>query len=449
MNYDIAIIGGGPAGYNAAYRAVESGMNTLLFEPSELGGVCLNQGCIPTKTLLYSAKLLDQSKLAEKYGILGTGQASFDLSKMIGRKNKVVKKLTAGIQMKLQSDGVTIVRSHAKILGETENGIRIGYQEGEYLVSNVLICTGSDTIVPPIKGLNEVDYWTSKEALESTELPASLAIIGGGVIGIEFASFFNSLGVKVTLIEALPEILGNMDAELSKMLRQEYSKKGVAFLLDTMVTEVQQNELVVQKGSQTDRISVDKVLVAVGRKPNVENLGLENLGIAHSKKGIEVNDRMQTNHPRVYASGDVTGFSMLAHTAIREAEVAIANIAGAQESMSYQAIPWVVYTNPELAGVGLSEAELNMNNQPYRLIKLPMAYAGRFVAENEMGNGLSKLLVDADGKILGCHMLGNPASEMIVLAGMAIEKGLTVEDFKQLVFPHPTVGEILHESLYQ
>ena len=187
-----------------------------------------------------------------------------------------------------------------------------------------------------------MDYWTSKEALESTELPASLAIIGGGVIGIEFASFFNSLGVKVTLIEALPEILGNMDAELSKMLRQEYSKKGVAFLLDTMVTEVQQNELVVQKGSQTDRISVDKVLVAVGRKPNVENLGLENLGIAHSKKGIEVNDRMQTNHPRVYASGDVTGFSMLAHTAIREAEVAIANIAGAQESMSYQAIPWVV-----------------------------------------------------------------------------------------------------------
>ena len=448
MEYDIAIIGGGPAGYNAAEKAAINGLKTVLFEKNAIGGVCLNEGCIPTKTLLYSAKLLDNMKGASKYGILEGEQAGFDLGKIISRKDKVVKKLTGGVKMKLTSSGVEIVEGVATLLGEKSDKIRISCNEVEYVVKYVLVCTGSDTIIPPIKGLADVAYWTSKEALEIKELPKSLVIIGGGVIGIEFASFFNSMGVKVTVIEMMPEILGAMDKETSAMLRKEYAKKGIDFHLNTKVTEVSPEGVTIEKDSKTSIINADRILLSVGRKANTDKVGLSNLSVEILRNGVRVNEYMQTSHPRVYACGDITGYSMLAHTAIRESDVAVNHILGIDDPMSYKAIPGVVYTNPEIAGIGKTEEELKPAGSYYQVLKLPMAYSGRFVAENELGNGLCKLIIDEEAKIIGCHMLGNPASELITIAGMAIEQELTVDDFRKVVFPHPTVSEIIHESLF-
>ena len=448
MEYDIAIIGGGPAGYNAAEKAAINGLKTVLFEKNAIGGVCLNEGCIPTKTLLYSAKLLDNMKGASKYGILEGEQAGFDLGKIISRKDKVVKKLTGGVKMKLTSSGVEIVEGVATLLGEKSDKIRISCNEVEYVVKYVLVCTGSDTIIPPIKGLADVAYWTSKEALEIKELPKSLVIIGGGVIGIEFASFFNSMGVKVTVIEMMPEILGAMDKETSAMLRKEYAKKGIDFHLNTKVTEVSPEGVTIEKDSKTSIINADRILLSVGRKANTDKVGLSNLSVEILRNGVTVNEYMQTSHPRVYACGDITGYSMLAHTAIRESDVAVNHILGIDDPMSYKAIPSVVYTNPEIAGIGKTEEELKTAGTYYQVLKLPMAYSGRFVAENELGNGLCKLIIDEEAKIIGCHMLGNPASELITIAGMAIEQELTVDDFRKVVFPHPTVSEIIHESLF-
>lgn len=448
MEYDIAIIGGGPAGYNAAEKAAINGLKTVLFEKNAIGGVCLNEGCIPTKTLLYSAKLLDNMKGASKYGILEGEQAGFDLGKIISRKDKVVKKLTGGVKMKLTSSGVEIVEGVATLLGEKSDKIRISCNEVEYVVKYVLVCTGSDTIIPPIKGLADVAYWTSKEALEIKELPKSLVIIGGGVIGIEFASFFNSMGVKVTVIEMMPEILGAMDKETSAMLRKEYAKKGIDFHLNTKVTEVSPEGVTIEKDSKTSIINADRILLSVGRKANTDKVGLSNLSVEILRNGVKVNEYMQTSHPRVYACGDITGYSMLAHTAIRESDVAVNHILGIDDPMSYKAIPGVVYTNPEIAGIGKTEEELKAAGTYYQVLKLPMAYSGRFVAENELGNGLCKLIIDEEAKIIGCHMLGNPASELITIAGMAIEQELTVDDFRKVVFPHPTVSEIIHENLF-
>lgn len=448
MEYDIAIIGGGPAGYNAAEKAAINGLKTVLFEKNAIGGVCLNEGCIPTKTLLYSAKLLDNMKGASKYGILEGEQAGFDLGKIISRKDKVVKKLTGGVKMKLTSSGVEIVEGVATLLGEKSDKIRISCNEVEYVVKYVLVCTGSDTIMPPIKGLADVAYWTSKEALEIKELPKSLVIIGGGVIGIEFASFFNSMGVKVTVIEMMPEILGAMDKETSAMLRKEYAKKGIDFHLNTKVTEVSPEGVTIEKDSKTSIINADRILLSVGRKANTDKVGLSNLSVEILRNGVKVNEYMQTSHPRVYACGDITGYSMLAHTAIRESDVAVNHILGIDDPMSYKAIPGVVYTNPEIAGIGKTEEELKAAGTYYQVLKLPMTYSGRFVAENELGNGLCKLIIDEEAKIIGCHMLGNPASELITIAGMAIEQELTVDDFRKVVFPHPTVSEIIHESLF-
>ncbi|MDD7721695.1 MAG: dihydrolipoyl dehydrogenase [bacterium] len=448
MKYDVAIIGGGPAGYTAAERAAAGGLSTLLFEKNALGGVCLNEGCVPTKTLLYSAKTYDNIKHAAKYAVKAENP-SFDLGKIIARKNKVVKKLTAGIRMKMTEQGVNLIAGAAEIKGRAEDGtITIACGEETYEAANLLICTGSETVIPPIPGLAETDYWTSREALLSKELPASLVIIGGGVIGMEFASFFNSLGTEVHVVEMLDKILGPMDRELSAQLQAEYAKRGVKFYLGHKVTGVHGTEVSVEKEGESFTLHGDKVLLSVGRRPVTKGFGLETLGLEPFRNGIWVNDRMQTSVPNVYACGDITAFSLLAHTAVSEAEVAVSNLLGHEAHMSYKAIPGVVYTNPEIAGVGKTEEELQAAGISYQVKKIPMAFSGRFVAENEMGNGVCKLILSEDGTLLGAHLLGNPASELIVIAGIAIEKGMKAEELRSFVFPHPTVGEIIKEALF-
>lgn len=447
MKYDVAIIGGGPAGYTAAERAAKGGLSTILFEKNALGGVCLNEGCVPTKTLLYSAKTYDNIRHAAKYAVKAENP-SFDLGKIIARKNKVVKKLTAGIRMKMTEAGATVVSAEAFIEGRAADGtLTITAGDARYEAANLLLCTGSETVIPPIPGLSETAYWTSREALQSKELPASLVIIGGGVIGMEFASFFNSLGVEVQVVEMLDKILGPMDRELSEMLQAEYAKRGVKFYLGHKVTGVHGTEVSVEKNGESFTLTGEKVLLSVGRRPVTKGFGLENLGVEPFRNGVKVNEYMQTSLPNVYACGDITAFSLLAHTAVSEAEVAIDHILGKPHAMSYKAIPGVVYTNPEIAGVGRTEEELQAAGVAYQVKKIPMAFSGRFVAENEMGNGVCKLLLAADGTLIGAHLLGNPASELIVIAGMAIEQGMKAEALTRFVFPHPTVGEILKEAL--
>ncbi len=447
MKYDVAIIGGGPAGYSAAERAAKGGLSTVLFEKNALGGVCLNEGCVPTKTLLYSAKTYDNIRHAAKYAVKAENP-SFDLGKIIARKNKVVKKLTAGIRMKMTEAGVVMVNAEALIEGRAADGtLTIVAGEERYEAANLLICTGSETVIPPIPGLAETAYWTSREALQSKELPASLVVIGGGVIGMEFASFFNSLGVEVHVVEMLDKILGPMDRELSDMLQAEYAKRGVKFYLGHKVTGVHGTEVSVEKDGQSFTLSGEKVLLSVGRRPVTKGFGLESLALEPYRNGVKVNEFMQTSQPNVYACGDITAFSLLAHTAVSEAEVAIDHILGKAHAMSYRAIPGVVYTNPEIAGVGRTEEELQAAGVAYTVKKIPMAFSGRFVAENEMGNGVCKMILAEDGTLIGAHMLGNPASELIVIAGIAIEQGMKAEQLTHFVFPHPTVGEILKEAL--
>jgi dihydrolipoamide dehydrogenase len=446
--YDLAIIGGGPAGYAAAESAGKNGLKTILFEKNNIGGICLNEGCIPTKTLLYSAKIYRNAKDAVKYGV-SCEAIAYDLPKIIARKNKIVRKLSAGIRAGLNEAGVETVMGKAVIRskGEGQKAKEIECNGQIYLAAKLLLCTGSETVIPPIPGLSETPFWTSREALDSKEVPETLLIIGGGVIGIEFASFFNTLGGKVIVVEMTDEILPGMDKELSALLRNDMSKKGIEFHLNTAVVSVNDRQVEIEKAGEKSVSEVSKILLSAGRKPVLTGFGLETLNLELFKNGLRVNEYMQTSCPRVYACGDVTGFSLLAHTAVREAEVAVGHIVGKSGKMSYKAIPAVVYTHPELAGTGKTEEVLQTENIAYTSKRLPMTYSGRFAVENEQGSGVCKILEGADGTILGVHILGDPASEIITIAGIAIEKGMKADDLKAVIFPHPTVGEIIKETL--
>jgi dihydrolipoamide dehydrogenase len=448
--HDLIIIGGGPAGYVAAERAGHKGLKVLLFEKKSMGGVCLNEGCIPTKTLLYSAKTYENALHGDKYGVFGDN-IRFDFSKMMARKNKVVRKLVAGVEGKMKMNHVTVIKGEAMIVGRGKEGVEVSCAGNSYIGKNLLICTGSEAFIPPIPGLSESGniILTNREILDLKEQPSSLVIIGGGVIGMEFASFFNSLGTKVTVVEMLPEILGGLDLEISAMLRDHYAKKGIEFNLNAKVVKVEGNKVIFEKEGNTVTIEGDKILVSVGRRPVTAGFGLENINVELFRGGIKVDEKMRTNVPGVFAAGDVTGFSLLAHTASREGEVVVNNLTGRNDIMRYNAIPGVVYTNPEVAGVGETEESARAKGIKFSIAKLPMAYAGRFVAENEGGSGICKVLVgEKYGEVIGVHMLGNPCSEMIYGACMAIEQEMTIEQLQEVVFPHPTVSEIFKETIF-
>ncbi len=454
---DLAIIGGGPGGYVAAERAGAAGLQTVLFEKRELGGVCLNEGCIPTKTLLYSAKVYNYAVHGGDYGVSVEG-ASYDYGKIVGRKDKVVKKLVGGVKAKMKGAGVKVVKGDAVIEGRSAEGITVRCGEESYTVRNLLICAGSEAMVPPIPGLKEAGdvIVTNREILALKEQPKELVVIGGGVIGMEFAAFYNTLGTKVTVVEMLPKILGPLDDEISASLQAVYAKRGIQFNLRCKVTGIEGNTVVYEDpDGKVCRVSGDKILVSVGRRANISGYGLESLGVemllnrGGKPCGIKVDDRMRTNVPGVYAAGDVTGFSMLAHTASREGEVAVNNILGKQDHMRYDAIPGIVYTNPEVAGVGLTEEQAKASGRDYAVFKLPMTYAGRFIAENEHPEGICKLIVGKKyHEVLGAHMMGNPCSEIIHSMCMAIENEMTLEQLQEVVFPHPTVSEIIKETAF-
>lgn len=452
-HFDLAIIGGGPAGYVAAERAVAAGLRVVLFERRELGGVCLNEGCIPTKTLLYSAKTYISAVSADKYGV-SCREISFDYGRMMARKNKIVRKLVLGVKAKLV--GVEIVRAGARLVGSTGDGFCVETDGSTFTSHNVLLCTGAEAFKPPIPGVENA--LTSREILELKELPTSLVIIGGGVIGMEFAGLFSALGVKVTVVEAMDEILGANDKEISELLRGIYTKRGVEFYLSSMVARIEEGAVFLSDGR---RIEGEKILISVGRRPNVSDVGLETIDIQLDRGAVVVDERMRTNVDGVYAAGDVTGFSMLAHTAYREAEVAVNQILNVPDAMNYSAVPGVVYTNPEVASVGLTVEMAQAKGLTVKELRLPMSYSGRFIAENEGGEGMCKVVtIDgssdgsnfdtqyADGQVVGVHLIGNPASEIIWGACLATEQKMTVEGLQKVIFPHPTVGEIIRETVF-
>lgn len=456
MNY-LAIIGGGPAGYTAAEKAAKAGKDVVLFEQTALGGTCLNVGCIPTKTLLYGAKQYYNAKNAAKYGVTAA-EVAFDYAKMAQRKTKVVRKLVAGIKQRLNNEHCTVVQGAAEVLSRTDERVVIRCNGEDYEAENLLICTGSTNFVPPIPGVKDNPaVWDSTDALAATALPASVVIVGGGVIGMEFATLYHELGVSVTVVEAMPTILPNLEQDVVAVLLEKYRKAGITILTDTKVLELQGNTVVTGSGTLT----AERVLISVGRRANLQGLdALSDLEL--SRGAIVVDEFMKTNLPNVYAAGDVTGKIMLAHVASRQAEVAVGRMLKQLplQRIAYNAIPSVVYTNPEIACVGMTEQEVSrfyqdMEGKPaeevrdkYEVRSLPMTYSGRFVAENEGETGLCKMIIDRRQQtVLGVHMIGNPCSEFVAAASFAVRMGYTVPEFEQVVFPHPTVSEILRETV--
>ena len=453
MVYDLIVIGGGPAGYLAAERAGEAGLNTLLIEKRFIGGVCLNEGCIPSKALLYSAKIFDGAAHGEKYGVSAEG-LKLDHKFVVGRKNKVVSTLVGGIKSKLKKLKVTTVMEVATITGRTAEGFTVKAGDTEYTGAKLLIATGSVPVTPPIPGVKEGlesgFVLTNREILDLEEVPANLAVIGGGVIGLEMASYFNTAGSKVTVIEMMNKIAGPTDAEISEILLKNYQKKGVTFNLGCKVTGVEPGKVIYEADGKTFEVAADKVLLSIGRRAFTEGLGLETIGVETERGKIKTDNKGRTNIAGVYATGDVNGYSMLAHTAYRETVVAINDILGIKDTMRYNAIPSVIYTNPEVAGVGETEETAKNKGIDYEVVKLSMMYSGRYVAENEGGDGIIKVLINKKYRnVIGVHMIGNYSSEIIYGAGMMIETEMPINDIKQLVFPHPSVCEVIREGIFE
>lgn len=453
MTYDLIVIGGGPAGYLGAIRAASEGLNTLLIEGRRVGGVCLNEGCIPSKTLLHSAKIYDYARFSEKYGVTAK-EVEYDHAKVIKRKNKVVRTLVAGINSQLKAAKVNLVTGYGCIEGKNSQGYIVKVGNDMYTGIRLLIATGSMPIIPSIPGVKDgIEkgvVLTNREILDLEEVPKSLVIVGGGVIGLEMASYYNSAGSQVTVIEMLDHIGGEIDREISQILLKNYKAKGVDFKLEAKVIAVDGNQVIFESQGQKTAIEADKILLSVGRRPVTEGLGLETIGVEIDNGRIKTDETGLTNIPNVYAAGDVNGKSLLAHTAYREAEVCVNNMLGRRDFMRYNAIPSVIYTNPEVASVGETEETAKMKGIEVDTVKLSMRYSGRYVAENEGGDGICKLVIDKKhSRLLGVHMIGNPASEIIYGAALMIEMQMRVKDIKELVFPHPTVSEIIREGIFE
>ena len=450
--FDLLVIGGGPGGYLCAERAAQGGLKVALFEKRALGGTCLNEGCIPTKTLLNASKMYRHAKESEAYGVTVSG-VTFDHTKVIARKDKVVKMLVSGVDATMRANKVTVVDGDAVIEGRAEEGFAVKANGAVYTGRRLAIASGSETVIPPVPGLKgglaSGFVVTNREVLEMTELPKELVVIGGGVIGLEMAYYFASVGVPVTVIEMMPQIAGATDLEICKVLTDSFEKQNMTIKLSCKVLEVNENSVIYEENGEKKEISCDKVLLSAGRKPATAGIGLETLGVQMDRAAIVTDRHMCTTVQNVYAVGDCNGKSMLAHTAYREAEVAVSHMLGKWDEMRYDVIPAVIYTDPEVASVGYSKADAERQGMHVKEVKLPMSYAGRYLAEVSGGKGFIKLIVDTDrNRLVGCHMVGSYASEIIMTATMMVDTQMHPERLKKLVFPHPTVAEMIREAIF-
>ncbi len=451
--FDLIILGGGPAGYLAAERAAHAGLKTMVIEKREFGGVCLNEGCVPSKTFLNSAKVLDYANHAANYGVTVEGKTSIDQKFVVARKNNVVKMLVGGIKASLRKHKATMKVAEAFIEGKTAEGFTIKAGEEKFIAKRLIIATGSMPVVPPIPGLKEGLeaglVLTNREILDLETIPEKLTVIGGGVIGLEMASYFSSVGTKVTVVEMLNKIAGPTEAEISSILQKALERKGIEFKLGCKVTAVEKDGVVFEKDGKSEKVLADKVLLSIGRRAVTQGIGLENIGVNLERGAIVTDDMMRTNVANVYATGDVNGKVMLAHTAYRESEVAINNILGKKDRMRYNVIPSVIYTNPEIGSVGETEESAKAKGLNVKAVSLPLTYSGRYVAENTDLDGICKLVINTDtNTLIGAHIIGSYAGEYIVSVSALIDLEVDIENIKKLVFPHPTVCEIVRETIF-
>lgn len=451
--FDVIVLGGGPGGYLCAERASQGGLKAAVIEKRWMGGTCLNEGCVPTKSLLYCAKQYSAAKHGKDYGFTAS-DVRFDHAAVVERKDKVVKTLVSGVSATMKSHGVKVYMAEAKVEGRNSDGT-FGVWAGDELLScdRLVIATGSVAAVPPIPGVKEGlasgFVVTNREVLDLKELPKTIVCMGGGVIGLEMACYFATVGVKVIVVEMMPKIAGPTDQEICDTLMKTYKKEGMEFKLSAKVLEVGADSVTYEDADGKHTIQCDKVLLSTGRRANVQGLNLEALNV-QTERGAVITDRhMCTNVSGVYAVGDCNGKLMLAHTAYREAEVAVNHMLGIKDEMRYEAIPSVIYTNPEVASVGETEASAKQKGLNVKVVKTPMMVSGRYVAETLRGDGFCKLVYDLDrNRLIGVQMVGNYASEIIYGAALMLETELPLSQLKKLVFPHPSVCEVIREGLF-
>lgn len=463
--YDIAILGGGPGGYVAAERAGALGLSVALVEEDALGGTCLNRGCIPTKSLLNGAKRYKHALDSAAMGVSVVG-ASYDLAAAMKWKDATVSRLVANIDFLMKKHKVELIKGRGRLerapaapTGGSPAGmaspavIRVEGRDEPIVARHVVVATGSSPARPPIPGAEGNPLvMTSDEILALEKLPASVVVIGGGVIGMEFANYFSALGIPVTVVELLAEVLPFMDAEAVGVYKR--SLKGVSLVTGAKVVGIEGGAVRYEKAAAGGEAAQgvaegELILLATGRRPRVAGIGLEELGVEHSSKGIIVDDACRTNVLGVWAIGDVTGRSLLAHSASAMGRAVAELIAGREASVPWQALPWVLYGEPEAAGVGRTEDELKAAGVDYAKVSLPARANGRFLAEYGMAaHGLCKLLADkASGRLLGATVVGPYAGELIWGLQAAMARGATAGELEQAVFPHPTFSEIVHDAL--
>ena len=452
----LIIIGAGPAGYECAVRAAKRGVQVTLIEEKSVGGVCLREGCIPTKCLCRTAELLDEINAAASFGIcLPEGTPRVDLAQAVGRKDSVVANLMQGVSALLKHPNIRLVEGRAQFA--PDGGGKTVIVNGERLTADyIIIATGSRPRPLPIPGADLDGVVTSTELLSETTLPESLAIIGGGVIGLELATVFSTFGAKVTVVEFMREVLPGFDRDMAKRLRTALKRRGIDFRLNAAATAIERNEadgkllLHFTEKEKPQSVCADRVLICVGRQPNVENLGLDNAGIDYGKRGITVDEHLQTNVKGVYAAGDVNGRLLLAHAATRQAYLALDHLLHdaapeewpAPQPYTAEGTPSVVFTHPELAAIGPTEEHLEESGTPFASHKARYASNGKAMAEGA-GDGMLKILATPDGKILAAHILGHHAADLIHEVAALISQNATLADLQSFVHAHPTLSELL------
>ena len=451
------IIGAGPGGYETALLAARRGVEVILIESGPVGGTCLNEGCIPTKAFCRNAEVLDGLHEAEGFGVTGLSY-DFDFRAVVSRKNAVVEQLRGGVEGLLGHKNITLVRGRAYF--KDDHTILVDGQE--YMADYIIIATGSVSATLPVPGAELPGILTSKEILDIQEVPGRLCVIGGGVIGLEFASIFRSFGSEVTVLEYCKDILPRFDTDLAKRLKQSLGKRGIEINTQSQVTAINENngvyEVAYTRKGKEETVVADKVLMAVGRRANLDSLNLADIGIQCTRRGVAVNEVMQTNIPHIYAIGDINGLMMLAHAATFQGIVALDHIMGYQNEIDLSVMPAAVFTSPEAASVGLTEDECKENGIPVKCLKSFFRANGKAVTMGET-DGFCKIVVVAEpkegadtpyepGRILGCHMYGPHSSDIIQEVCALISRKATLAEFKDIIHTHPTLTEVLQNAVH-
>ena len=443
--FDVVVIGGGPGGYKTAELLGKKGLKVALIEEKNLGGVCLNQGCIPFKSYLHATKIRLDAKKMIKEKTADECNVILNQNHILQKKDQIVKGLQQSVAGMLRSNGVQVYYGHAEVLENDESGIKINVEGERIECSKVVLATGS--VENRFSDIPENSSYTvigSSEMLQLERFPESIDIIGGGAIGLEAASYYADAGCEVTLIEATDHIGGPIDLEIAIALKGILSKKGIKVLTDTAVQKFEIDGIVYKTADGVLKRNPQYIMTAIGRSPRIDHEMLKALNVEFWKKGIIVDDQCRTSNSNVYACGDVTGKLMLAHTAYRQAKVVADSICGKEEPMDYQIIPKVIYTNPEVISVGLNEEDCKVREIEYVAVSLPMTYSGKYFAENGKDGAKAKMIVEAKNQqIVGFHMIGNGASEISLAAELMIAHKMTVGEIENLVIAHPTYGEII------